>query len=169
MTGTKETIAAEIGRTPGIHFNALVRTLPFAPGQIQYHLRELVGEDVVRDELFGRTHYYPPGYDEFERTALALIRRETTRDVLATLIEGGPQVPSAVATEVGIARSTLEHHVDSLETAGLVEKRRDAHNHVTLVVAAPERIGELLADVTPTLPERLVDRFGLLVDELLAE
>lgn len=170
MTDTRAAIAAEIERTPGIHFNELVRRLPFAPGQVQYHVRELVdASTVVRAELFGRTHYYPPGFDEFERAAVALIRRETTREVLLALIEGGSQAPGTVADEVGIARSTLEHHVDNLVEAGLVEKHRDARNHVTLVLAEPARTGELLAEVTPTLPERLVDRFTLLVDELLSE
>ncbi|WP_440990466.1 winged helix-turn-helix transcriptional regulator [Haloarchaeobius baliensis] len=170
MTDTRALIETEIEGTPGIHFNELVRELPVAPGQVQYHVRDLVGAGtVVREELFGRTHYYPPGYDEFDRAAVALIRRETTREVLVTLIEGGPQGPATVAEAVGIARSTLEHHVDNLVEAGLVEKRRDARNRVTLALAAPERTGELLSDVTPTLPERLVDRFTLLVDELLAE
>lgn len=170
MTETRALIANEIEGTPGIHFNELVRELPVAPGQVQYHVRDLVDTGrVVREELFGRTHYYPPGYDAFDRAAVALIRRETTREVLVTLIEDGPLGPATVADEVGIARSTLEHHVDNLGEVGLVEKRRDAHNRVTLVLAAPERTGELLSDVTPTMPARLVDRFTLLVDELLAE
>ncbi|WP_257299451.1 ArsR family transcriptional regulator [Haloarchaeobius sp. FL176] len=170
MTETRVLIANEIEGTPGIHFNELVRELPVAPGQVQYHVRDLVDTGrVVREELFGRTHYYPPGYDAFDRAAVALIRRETTREVLVTLIEDGPLGPATVADEVGIARSTLEHHVDNLGEVGLVEKRRDAHNRVTLVLAAPERTGELLSDVTPTMPARLVDRFTLLVDELLAE
>jgi len=170
MTETRVLIANEIEGTPGIHFNELVRELPVAPGQVQYHVRDLVDTGrVVREELFGRTHYYPPGYDAFDRAAVALIRRETTREVLVTLIEDGPLGPATVADEVGIARSTLEHHVDNLAEVGLVEKRRDAHNRVTLVLAAPERTGELLSDVTPTMPARLVDRFTLLVDELLAE
>ncbi|WP_435348297.1 winged helix-turn-helix transcriptional regulator [Haloarchaeobius sp. HRN-SO-5] len=170
MTDTRDTIAAEIVSTPGVHFNELVRSLPFAPGQVQYHVRTLVDDErVVRDELFGRTHYYPPEYDAFERATIALLRRETTRDVLATLIEGGPQRPATVADSVGIARSTLEHHVANLVDAGLVEKERDSHNRVTLVLADPERTATLLADVTPTLPERIVDRFTRLVDDLLAQ
>ncbi|WP_435320147.1 winged helix-turn-helix transcriptional regulator [Haloarchaeobius sp. TZWSO28] len=170
MTDARTRIEHEIAAQPGVHFNELVRSLPFAAGHVQYHVRSLVADDtVLRDELFGRTHYFPPGYDEFERAAIALVRRETTRDILAVLIEAGPSRPAAVAEDVGVARSTLEHHLDNLCDAGLVEKERDSRNRVTLVLADPERTGDLLADVTPTLPARLVDRFTRLVDDLLAE
>ena len=132
------------------------RALDLAPGQVQYHLRQLSeGGSIDAESVYGRTHYYPPGYDAFDRAAVALIRRETTREVLVTLIEDGPLGPAAVADEGGIARSTLEHHVDNLGEVGLVEKRRDAHNRVTLVLAAPERTGELLSDVTGIAEERL--------------
>ncbi|WP_435334160.1 winged helix-turn-helix transcriptional regulator [Haloarchaeobius sp. TZWWS8] len=170
MTDARTHIEREIVAQPGIHFNELVRSLPFAAGHVQYHVRDLVASDAVdREELFGRTHFYPPGYDDFERAAIALVRRETARDVLATLIEDAPARPDAVAESVGVARSTLEHHLDNLCAAGLVVKERDARNRVTLVLAEPERTADLLTDVTPTLPDRLVDRFTRLVDDLLAE
>ncbi|WP_435359786.1 winged helix-turn-helix transcriptional regulator [Haloarchaeobius sp. DFWS5] len=170
MTEPRHRIEHAIDEQPGVHFNELVRSLPFAAGHVQYHVRDLVAdESVVRDELFGRTHYFPPGYDEFERSAIALVRRETSRDVLATLIEEEEARPGELADAVGVARSTLEHHVDNLRAAGLVEKERDARNRVTLVLADPNRTADLLADVTPTLPDRLVDRFTRLVDDLLAQ
>lgn len=160
---TRERIAARVRTDPGVHFNELVRTLDLAPGQAQYHLRRL---DVVSDERFGRTHYFPPGYDDWERGALALLRRETAADVVAVLLADGPLPAGAVADRVGVAASTLSWHRTRLETAGLVRARPD-RGRTLLSVPEPERTARLLDRADPSLPERLVDRFTRLVDGLL--
>lgn len=165
MSETRNRIAEQVRTDPGIHFNELTRVLDLAPGQVQYHLRRL--EDVIVDERFGRTHYYPPEFDEWERRALALLRRETAADVVGVLLADGPTPATDVAERVGIARSTLAWQVDRLREAGIVEKRRDAHDEVRLVLAAPERTADLLAKAQPSMPNRMVDRFTRLVDALL--
>lgn len=169
MTDTRTSIERTVDSTPGVHFNELVRNTAYAPGQIQYHVRALVDAGALaREELFGRTHYYPPEYDAFERRVLALVRRETTRDVLLATLDDGSNRPGDVKERVGIARSTLEHHVSNLETAGVIEKDRDSRGRVTLVLARPQRTADLLETVEPSVSDRLVDRFTRLVDDLLA-
>ena len=168
MTDTRRTIEAHVRSNAGIHFNELVRESAFAPGQIQYHVRRLLDEGaLVREEFYGRTHYYPPAYDEWERAALALFRRETTREIVVYLIESEPAAPGAVAEDLDVARSTLEYHLERLVEWDIVEKRYDDRNRVTLELAAPERTAGLLAEVEPTVPDRLLDRFTRLVDDLL--
>ncbi|MFB6130215.1 MAG: winged helix-turn-helix transcriptional regulator [Salinigranum sp.] len=169
MTETRDRIAAYVRENPGVHFNDLVRDLDLAPGQVQYHLRRLRrGDDVDSEHLYGRTHYYPPAFDEWERRALALVRRETSRDVLGYLLERDEADPESVAEAVGIARSTLEWHLDHLVAESIVEKRYDERGRVTLTLARPEATARLLAAVSPSLPERFVDRFERLLDDLLA-
>ena len=165
MSDVRDRIERRVREDPGVYFNELVRELDLGAGQVQHHVRALVGEDAVRGaELFGRTHYYPPGYGAWERRALALLRRETSAEIVATLLDDGPSRPVDVADRVGIARSTLAWHTDRLVEAGLVEKRHDGHQ---LVVADRRRTVELLEAADPSLPERLVDRFTRLVDILL--
>ena len=90
MTDTRTRLAKHVSATPGVHFNGLVEQSGLAPGQVQYHLRRLRADGVVRQErLYGKTHYYPPEYDDRERRALALLRRETARDVLLALLDDG--------------------------------------------------------------------------------
>lgn len=165
MSEVRTRIEAHVHADPGVYFNELVRELDLAAGQAQYHLRRLAAAgDVDAAALFGRTHYYPPGYDDWERRALALLRRETSAEIVATLLDEGPSRPVDVADHVGIARSTLAWHADRLETAGLVEKRFDGRQ---LVVADERRTATLLETADPTLPDRLVDRYTRLVDALL--
>ena len=170
MSDVRHDIRNRVSTDPGIHFNALVRELDLASGQTQYHVRRLLRSgEIVSEELYGRTHYYPTDYDDWDRRALALLRRETCRDVLVYLIEHGPARPDEVADALGIARSTLEWHLDHLLECDLVEKRYGERNRVTLHLASPERTGKLLARVTPSVADRLVDRFTRLVDSLLED
>ena len=165
MSDVRERIEQRVRDDPGVYFNELVRELDLAAGQVQYHVRRLADEEsVTAAKLFGRTHYYPPEYDGWERRALALLRRETSAEIVATLLDEGPSRPVDVAGRVGIARSTLAWHTDRLVEAGLVGKRHDGRQ---LVVADERRTAELLETADPTLPERLVDRFTRLVDALL--
>lgn len=170
MSEVRDRIRRRVRADPGIHFNELVRELDLAAGQTQYHIRRLQRSgELVAEQLYGRTHYYPEEFDEWDRGALALLRRETSRDVVAYLSERGPSSPASVADDLDVARSTVEWHVSHLEEQDLVEKRYDHRNRVTLHLVAPQRTGELLARVTPTVPDRLVDRFGRLVDRLLED
>ncbi len=170
MSDTRERIAGRIRADPGVHFSELVRVLDLAPGQVQYHLRRLTGTDeVVTGEHFGRTHYYPPSFDAAERRAMAALRRETAAVVAVVLAEEGPRQPAAVAEAVGIARSTLAHHVERLVAVGVVERRRTPAGRVELALADPAATVALLDRADPTVGERLVDRFTRLVDALLAE
>jgi predicted transcriptional regulator len=173
---TRERVAAHVRSHPGVHFSELVRTLDLAPGQVQYHLRRLAASGrVVSEPLYGRTHYFPDeaatgtdgAYGPWERRALALLRRETARDVVAVVLDRGEVSPAAVAEDLAIARSTLEWHLDRLTDHGLVEKRRDERGRVTLVPARPEETVALVRAADPTLLGRMVDRFTRLVDRLL--
>lgn len=168
MGETRNRIASHVRGHPGIHFNELVRGTDLAPGQVQYHLRRLLGEEIVTAEkLYGKTHYYPPTFGGWERGALALVRRETARDVIGYLLERGPTAPATVADDIGVARSTLEWHLDHLVEQDVVAKERDSRNRVTLVLVHRDETSELLAAVSPSLPDRFVDRFTRLVDGLL--
>lgn len=168
MTDTRRQIEAHVRANAGIHFNELVRESSFAPGQIQYHVRRSIDDgELVRGEFYGRTHYYTPEYDERERAVLALFRRETAREIVVYLIEHEPTGPSAVADALGIARSTLEYHLERLVERTVVEKEYDERNRVVLRLANRERTAELLSAIEPTVPDRLLDRFTRLVDGLL--
>jgi len=164
MSQTRARIRRRIDREPGVHFRGLTQGLDLATGQVQYHLGRL--DDVVEERVNGRTHYFPPTYDSWERHTLAMLRRETVRAIALVLLDRDEGRPAAVATELGVARSTVEHHLDSLVEYDIVEKRRDGRR-VTLALTRPEATAQLLAVVEPTRLDRLTDRFERLVDGLL--
>jgi len=166
---TRSNLLAHVAENPGVHFNALVRELDVTPDKLQRLTRDLEADDeLVAAQLYGKTHFYTDTHDEWERRALALIRRETSREILLYLLEAERAPPSDVADHVGIARSTLEWHCERLIDAGLVEKRREGRT-VELVVTRTDEIGELLPSVRPLLPERWIDRTTRLFDQLFED
>lgn len=170
MTHQRTRIRNHVAAHPGIHFNELTRQLDLAPGQVQYHLKRLLSaQKLVEHQLYGRTHYFAPAYDEWEQGALALLRRETARDIVVCLLDRERATPGDVVDELDIARSTLEWHLDHLTAQGVVKKERDSHNRVTLTLERPVETAELLQVISPALPDRLVDRFTRLFDRLLDE
>ena len=170
MSGTRERIADHVAANPGVHFNGLVRALDLATGQVQYHVRRLRREDrVVAEDCCGRTHYYPAGYDAWDRRALALLRRETSADVVALLVARGRATPSEVAADLDLAASTVAYHVDRLADHDVVARRPADGGRTHLVLERPADTAALLAETDPSVPVRLVDRFARLLDRLLEE
>jgi predicted transcriptional regulator len=170
VTGPRDRIASLVRESPGVHFRGLVRSLDLAPGQVQYHVRHLQDDGrVASTSVRGRTHYFEPSIDEQTRRAVALLRRETARDVVVLLAAQGPASPTAVTDDLDIARSTLEHHLSGLVAADLVRKAYDERGRVTLALGDEALVARGLSGVRLTLPERLVDRFTRLIDDLLED
>jgi len=167
VSETRSLVRECVRENPGIHFNEISRTLDIATGQTQYHLRRLLHEGtLVSEELRGRTHYYPPTYAEHERTTIALLRRETTRELVVVLLETDTTAPAALADRLGLARSTVEWHLSALVEHGIVRKT-ERDERVAVELLEPKLVYRLLREVEPALSDRLLDRFTRLTDELL--
>lgn len=121
------------------------------------------------ETLYGRSHYYPPEYNGWERGTLALLRQETVGDIVAHSLDRGHVRPNIVAGDLDIACNTLEWHLNRLVVQDIVVKERDDRNYVDLTLTHPVETVHLLREVYPSLPERMVDRFSRLVERLLTE
>ncbi|SDK04694.1 Winged helix-turn-helix DNA-binding [Halovenus aranensis] len=169
VSETRSRIRDCIHRNPGIHFNAISRKLDIATGQTQYHLRKLFRrEDIQRESICGKTHYYPPTYSEWERGAIALLRRESTREVVLLLLERERVAPADIADRLGTARSTVEWHLSNLVEHDVVRKT-ETDDGLVVELTDSSTTYRLLREVEPRFSDRLIDRFSRLADELLAE
>jgi predicted transcriptional regulator len=168
MNDVREAVRDHVQSQPGVHFSKLTRDLDIATGQAQYHLRRLCkGGGLVKESLRGRTHYFPEGYDAWERRVLALLRRETVRQIIAYALEEAEPSAADLAAELDVARSTVSWHLSTLVEAGVAEKVYDSQGRVHVRLTRPRETRRLMDEVSPSLPDRLVDRFTRLVDENL--
>lgn len=166
MSETRARIRRHIAEKPGIHQSRLGRELDLAAGQLQYHLHRLTGDgDCVAEQVGGKTHYFTDGFDTWERRTLAFLRRETARGIIVRLHANGPSQAEELSDDLDLARSTVSWHLSKLVENGIVKKSDDRPMVVSLT--HPERTANLLAAVSPSLPDRLVDRFIRSVDRIL--
>ncbi|GAB3322943.1 winged helix-turn-helix transcriptional regulator [Haloplanus rallus] len=165
MSDVRRQVREHVRTNPGVHFNKLARTLDIATGQAQYHLRRLIRRDeVVAERIRGRTHYFEPEYDAWERRVLALYRRETAREIITLLLDEGTLSATAIAERLDLARSTVSWHIDTLVDAGIIDRWYGERGQVEVTLARPEETVRLLEAVAPSLADTLVDRFMRLVD-----
>lgn len=172
MSETRSRIRDLVGSEPGVHFNEVTRQLDIATGQTQYHLRKLVRSGrLEKESVAGRTHYYPPTFSTWERQTIALLRRETTREIVLFLLRKEPVVPTEIAEQLDLARSTVEWHLSRLVEHDIVRKAEMDSDPSRVVVTVPEdeSVYRLLREIEPHLLDRVVDRFSRLADELLDE
>lgn len=71
-------------------------------------------------------------------------------------LKGGPSEPASAADTLGIARHTLDWHLDHLVAQGLFEIRRHADDPVELRLVRLEETVELLAAIEAALIKRFV-------------
>jgi len=165
MPDTRARIRRHVRETPGVHFNRVGRDLDIATGQAHHHLRRLVRDgEIAVERIGGRAHYFDPAFDPWERRTVAFLRRETAREILVRLHADGPTRSTTLADELDLARSTVSWHVSNLVESGIVEKSDERPMHLSL--AFPERTATLFDEVSPSLPDRIVDRFVRTVDSL---
>lgn len=168
MTDTRSRVQGAIERHPGVHFRRLVRMLSITPGQVQYHIRRLRRDgSVIVEAMYGQTHYYPPGFEAWERRAMALIRRETSGDIVAYVLTNGSSRPSEIADDLDIARSTLSWHLDRLVAEHIVTKTDEGAAGLKLTLTRPMATARILREIDPALWELLIGRYTRLVDRLL--
>ncbi len=168
MSETRSRVRDCIYHNPGIHFNEISRKLDIATGQTQYHLRKLCREQrIQKEDVYGKSHYYPPTFSGWERGAIALLRRETTREIVLFLLRQDPTPPAQVADRLDLARSTVEWHLSRLIEYDLVEKTISETDQLIVQLTADEDIYRLLREIEPRLLDRVVDRFSRLADDLL--
>jgi DNA-binding transcriptional ArsR family regulator len=110
--------------SPGVDLASLVERADVSRSTARYHLRILEHEDVLeRREVWGKPRVFPAGTDEVERAAA--MQAEATRAVLDTLRWIEPASGTAIADELERDVSTISHHLDRLEEAGLVVRERE--------------------------------------------
>lgn len=140
--------AIEDGDEP--YLAALARAADVPLSTARYHLKILEHESEVRSvKLRGKRLYVPAGE---EPSALeAALADDGAAAVLETLANRGPETVSGLAATLGRDVSTVTHHLQTLESAGLVERERDGRavlNRLTPAVRETMRA----SDGAPTTP-----------------
>ncbi|MFW6018239.1 MAG: winged helix-turn-helix transcriptional regulator [Halapricum sp.] len=121
---TRDAIVGYLEATPGAHFSKLRDDLQLGTGETQHHLRQLLESDAIESHEDGDyRRFFPTGrFDDFEKTALSYLRRDTVRGILIALLEDPDATGGDVAASAGVSRPTVSKYASELDAAGLLDR-----------------------------------------------
>lgn len=128
LTHTERTALYErICRSPGVNLSSLAEAEDMPLSTVRHHLRVLTWEGLVEDrKIRGKRRYFPVGVEDTEATAA--LEDEAMGRVLESLIHRGSSNVSSLADDLDRDPSTITHHLQCLEEAGLVKRHRDGRS-----------------------------------------
>ena len=156
---TRKELFDHVKSNPGIHFSQLKRDLDMETGLLQYHLRELEQYDVLESEEYQgkRRVFVAHELDEEERVILAILRYETTREILLYLLEKGPARNRELAEAVGVTPATISWHLSNLVEEEVIESVTEGRT-TRYDVENEDLVVQLLVRYQESFVDRAVDR-----------
>lgn len=141
----------------GSHLREIGRKCELPLGTALYHLDRLEAEGLLTVRRDGRYKRYFPsqGLGRREKDLLSAFRHAVPRRVAAALLAQPAQTQRELCVAVGVSRSTLSFHVNSLIERGIL-RREPARPENKYVLEDVELAGSILSkyrdslgDVTP--------------------
>ncbi|WP_312911654.1 winged helix-turn-helix transcriptional regulator [Natronosalvus caseinilyticus] len=128
-----------VHQTSGIYLGDLRESHDLHRSTLRYHLEVLEQAELLASvTVFGKLWYYPAGSDT--NHLRAALTHEPTGDILEAIARLEPVSVTDLADEVDRSDSTVSHHLERLETKGLVEQERGSTTVLSRL--APEARGE---------------------------
>ncbi len=118
----RERVFNHVRSTPGAHIAAIADGTDVPRSTVRYHLRVLEGAGLIVGATIRGRHRYAPAETDLELAAA--LHDEPTRAVLEAVGRFEPVSVSGIADEIDRAPSTVAHHLDQLEDAGLLTRER---------------------------------------------
>lgn len=144
---------------PGLHMREIARQADLSEALAGYHLDALVAEGLmssVAEEGFRR--FYPAhgaAPSEPDRELVALFRQRVPLQITLILLARPRATHAEITEELGLAKSTVSHHLAKLKGARVVVTSPDGR---LIALREPKRVERLLLRWEP--PEDLIDRFS---------
>lgn len=112
---------------PGIHFFRLASMMTTSQGTLDWHLRRLEEEELLRSAKYGgKRIFYPRKLTNVEcARAFAALRSNTAQQIFSQVTYKSGINQQKIADAVGVHHDTVRYHLTRFETIELVERYRD--------------------------------------------
>lgn len=120
----RDAIYGYLATTPGAHFSKVRDDLQLGTGETQHHLRKLADAGAVERYRDGDYKRFVAAdrFDDFEKTALGYLRRETPRGMVIELLRDPEASPSELADTLDVSAPTVSKYAAELEERGLLSR-----------------------------------------------
>ena len=144
---------------PGLHMPDLQRLMGLSFSATRHHVEKLVKKgEIDRSEDGGYSRLYPAGTSNEDQVLFSLLRAETDRKLLASLLEEASLSPKRLCDLTGLAKSTVSEHLAHLSRLGIVRIAFTATRGVSYELTNPTKI-RLRIDQSQTLRRKATGRF----------
>ncbi|MBN1216910.1 MAG: winged helix-turn-helix transcriptional regulator [Candidatus Lokiarchaeota archaeon] len=112
---------------PGIHYNDLQRKCFLTPGQIRWHLNILLEYNIIKKDRLGQYIVFSPNIIdlEYENYNKKVIRSKTSLDILDMIEENPGVIPSDLANNLDLKKSTISYHINKLKKKGFIYSKKE--------------------------------------------
>jgi len=131
---TRRSIFETIRSSPGLHLRELSRRLKLQTSLVEYHVRELLQNDLIMEvKEGGYRRFYPGedpsfglrGFSSRQRKVLHFLRQDIPLRIVLLMIDQGGCTHKEILCHVPVGDSTLSYHLSRMIDAGIVERYRD--------------------------------------------
>ena len=152
----RQAILLCIQEHPGCHLRALERLLPYSLGALRHHLKQLEEVGLIRVEYDLRfKRFYPREMGADLRETCAVLRSRSMRRVLVLLLSTPGLTSTAVASRLGMPRSSLGHYMRRLRQKGIIV--RDSALDATWTLSNPQAVEAALLTFKSSFIDRVID------------
>mgnify|MGYP000882743615 FL=1 len=116
-----------IKANPGLHFRELLRKMSVARGTLDYHIRVMVSEGLLKAvPERGKIHYFiaDSHYSTGEETLIIAMGNDSLRGIITQIYQNQGAHTEELAEESGLSKATVYVHVKYLESLGIVRSER---------------------------------------------
>lgn len=122
-------LVQRIEAQPGIHYQDLVRAMGKGRGAVEHHLRKLQTSGLVKAiAASGYTCYFPAAFDHRVAMGLPLLKSDGARAILAAVQAQPGASASHIVAATGLSQAAVNHHLQRLGAAGLVQVSRNGRS-----------------------------------------
>jgi DNA-binding transcriptional ArsR family regulator len=127
---TREALYDAVRKSSGSYLSELASELDVSVSTVRYHARILENHRVVSlTEIGGKHRLYPAG--ETDPAVLAALDEESTARILHGVERLGPVTVADLATDLGLADSTVSYHLKRLDDNDVVTRERNGRQVFT--------------------------------------
>lgn len=126
---TRRDIFELVSDQPGIHLSKIAKTLEMNVSLVEYHLRFLEKNKLIKsikEEGFKR--YFPRKEKVESKEKLSELRKEVPLKIVLVLLKEGNMTHKELLKEVDISASTLSYHLKKLEEKDILVSKRYGKN-----------------------------------------
>jgi predicted transcriptional regulator len=167
---TRRLVLDLVREKPGLHMREIARRLELSTSLVEYHLRALMGDEMINSMKEGGYRRFYPGDDLRDRIKLTreqkrklnLLRQKVPLEIICLLLDTSPLQHREIGEQMDIGGSTLSYHLNKLVKAGLLRKVRAGKDKGYHLYERREIVWILMTgDVsTPTVVDGLIETWN---------